>query len=192
MYFVFDIETTGIPERNNNDRNRYHPYSKIEKYSNSRVVSIAWIILDKNYKEVSRYYSLIEPKGFDIPVSSTKIHGITTEYASSLGRPIRDVINDFETMIRKCKVVVSHNIGFDMNVLSSEIYRFKRYDIARDLNKMDKMCTMAKGKTMLGLSKYPKLAELYGQLFGSNAMKEHHALEDAINCSKCFVELMKS
>lgn len=66
MYFVFDTETTGLPKCT----------SKNDKYWNNwndcRLVSIGWIIFDKNYKIHSSKYYLISstnrPSEDNIPI----------------------------------------------------------------------------------------------------------------------------
>ena len=77
-YLVFDTETTGLPKRPLNkfyssfDKKQYYPISDIIASSQSRLVSICWIVHDKNNTIMQSRYYIIKPDGFIIPEDRLK------------------------------------------------------------------------------------------------------------------------
>jgi DNA polymerase III epsilon subunit-like protein len=188
MYFIFDTETSGLPARGGPNRGYHHPRS-LTKYDSSRVVSIAWIVLDVELKEVNRGSLLIKPDSFYVSKESTRIHGITHEHAVRNGVGIRTVFDRLIDILAKCKCIVAHNVWFDVNVFTSECYRYENNELIALFDRSSKFCTMAKGKELLGLSRIPSLANLYKELFGDALTNAHDAWFDAWHCCECFMAL---
>ena len=61
---VFDIETTGFPERAG--WNNYYPPTDLSKYDKSRVVSASYAVLGKNYETIQSGSYVIKRNGFSI------------------------------------------------------------------------------------------------------------------------------
>ena len=90
-------------------------------------------------------------------------------------------------------VLVCHNIEFDLNVLLCEYHRHK---ISTKLNDLLKICTMINTIKLCAIPsqkhagyKYPKLSELYINLFGEEMKNLHNAVDDVSNLVKCFFHL---
>lgn len=190
MYFVYDTETSGLPARGGPHRGYYHP-KETAKYDSSRIVSIAWIVLDKDLNEVSKGDRLISPRDFVIGADATKIHGITQKYASENGMDIVQVLTELVDIIAPCKVLVAHNVWFDVNVLRSECFRYKQIELSALLDRSIKYCTMMHGKSILGLPRNPTLNILYTTIFGQGVENAHDARFDTYHCCKCFIDLKK-
>ena len=188
MYFIFDTETSGLPARGGPIRGYHHPRC-LTKYDSSRVVSIAWIVLDVEFKELDRGSVLIKPDSFYVSKESTRIHGITHEHAVRNGVGIRTVFDRLIDIIAKCKCIVAHNVWFDVNVFMSECYRYENNELIALIDRSSKFCTMAKGKELLGLSRIPSLANLYKELFGDALTNAHDAWFDTWHCCECFMAL---
>lgn len=189
MYVVFDVETTGLPETKG--YMKYYDYRNVSKYRTSRIVSIAWVILNENFDEVERHYYIIQPYKFIIPDKATQIHGISQTMAESEGIPFGDVVELFATSISTCNTLVAHNINFDINVLRSELTRFKAFELIKLLNSMTKICTMMFCKESFEMKRAPKLCDMYKMFFDDEMKNAHNALDDALNCAKCFIQLCK-
>lgn len=187
MYLIFDLETTGLPRMT--QAKRFANFKYVRYYDTSRIVSMSWIHLDKNYKKISSNYFIIKPDAYQIPKESSEIHGITTEYATKYGVPILDVFKVFKHSVSESQQIVAHNIRFDKSVLLSELYRYKQYHLIDDLLTKDEYCTMMQGKKALNKTKFPKLAELYKELHGIDMQNAHNALYDTMYCTDCFVKL---
>lgn len=187
MFLVFDVETTGLPRMTQNKRFANFKWPKY--YDTSRIVSISWVNLDKNYKRVSSNYCLIKPDDFNIPEDATKIHGITNDVALQYGVPIEEMFKNLNQTLLETKQLVSHNIRFDKAILLSELYRYNEMELLERLNRMDEYCTMMNGKKHLKAKKWPKLAELYQSLFDKEMIGAHDAFHDTVHCMDCFIKL---
>jgi DNA polymerase III epsilon subunit-like protein len=128
--FVFDTETTGLPERTAK-WGTYWDYKMNDKYESSRIVSIAWAsihnfdknnITDTNTNEI--HHHLRYPEGFtEIP--TTHIHGISLQETLTQGLPFGLILSNHDLAIAliEADYIIAHNVGFDYNVLMNELYR---------------------------------------------------------------------
>jgi DNA polymerase-3 subunit epsilon len=188
-YIVFDTETTGIPlEYSKLSGLRFYDYDQTDKYDTSRIVSIAWVVLDENLVEVSKYYQIIQPT-FEIPQSSINIHGITQIEALTDGVPFDDMALALSNTLSEfplIKAFVAHNIEFDMNVLKSELFRHKNEKLIDILSQKIEICTMQAGKDVVKNVRYISLATLYKACTNTNLENAHDALADTRGCAVCF------
>ena len=118
MYLIFDTETTGLP----NDFKA--PITDTDNWP--RVIQLAWQLHDKTGKLIEHKDFLIKPDGFNIPIASEDIHGISTELALEQGESISNVIKSFSETLSKAQFIVGQNVLFDINVLGSEFIRLKK------------------------------------------------------------------
>lgn len=127
---VFDTETTGLPERVPGAKwgspNEYWPYNMNEKYSHSRIVSIAWSFI-QSFDRIAVPYEKIKshiryPEGFD-SIPTAGIHGITYEMACSQGIPFTVILEDILDGIMHSEYIIAHNVMFDIHILLNELWR---------------------------------------------------------------------
>ena len=137
--FVFDTETTGLPEKTQK-WGTYWDYKMNNKYDSSRIVSIAWVLIasfDKN--NIDKYtntninintnnneihHHLRYPEGFtEIP--TTFIHGISLQDALTKGIPFGIILSNYglAEALLAADYIVAHNVGFDYHVLMNELFR---------------------------------------------------------------------
>lgn len=185
MELFFDTETTGLPERT---KKGLASYKTLKKYDTARIVSISWLAT-QNHKITNQAYYLIKPDNFNIPAESTAIHGITNEDANLNGCDINIMFEQFKEILVNCSNLVAHNIDFDINVLKSELYRYKRQDIIDILDTKNLVCTMKKGRDFLNQRTYPKLAHLYKTLYNEEMQNAHNAQYDTLCCYKCYIKM---
>lgn len=186
MEFFFDTETTGIPKRSGN---KYACHKKLENYDCSRIVSISWIVTQKQQVVVQAYY-VIKPDGFEIPQEASAIHKISTQEATSNGVPITQVFEELKKVLPLCVNMVAHNIAFDVQILKSELWRYGYTDMVSIIDDMHQICTMKKGKEVLKSKTYPKLQHLVHQLFNEDMTAEaHNAQADTYYCYKCYTQM---
>ena len=188
MFLIFDTETTGFPK----DWNA--PITDLDNWP--RVVQLAWQIHDENGELVEVQDHIIYPDGFDIPFNATKVHGISTERAKNEGRPLADVLTDFEEALEKCEYLVGHNVNFDLNVTGCEYYRVKGANPLDAKSPLDsctettaKLCELPGGRG--GRYKLPKLEELHRHLFGEGFAEAHNAAFDVEATARVFLELLR-
>lgn len=185
MYLFFDTETTGLP------RNWKAPVSDLNNWP--RLVQIAWLLYDRDGRQISGNDCIIQPDGFTIPPDATRIHGISTEHALREGVSLTDVLNDFHNLVSQADYLVGHNISFDEKIVGAE---FLRKNMANSLATKNKICTMEKSTNYCKLEgpygyKWPKLSELHYKLFKKGFEEAHNAAVDINATAKCFWELKR-
>ena len=188
MYLIFDTETTGLPRRWD------APITDTDNWP--RAVQIAWQLHDKWGKLIEHQDFLITPDGFNIPYDAEKVHGISTELAESKGVPIQQVFEKFNEALKKSQYVVGQNIGFDINIMGAEFYR---YGVETQLTQMPvldtcteitaDLCKIPGGRG--GRFKLPTLTELHEFLFGIPFAEAHNATADVEATTRCFFELIR-
>ncbi|KAG2485899.1 hypothetical protein HYH03_015344 [Edaphochlamys debaryana] len=88
---------------------------------------------------------------------------------------------------QRCVLLAGHNVGFDLAVVGSELWRLGRHDQARALLAHPAACTGALCKLLLG--GFRRLGELYSELTGNELEGAHNALADTEACAVCLQHL---
>ena len=189
MYLIFDTETTGLPQFTK--YRGFHDPQHTQFYDTARILSVSWLLLDKDLERVSAATYYVCPDGFRISPESILVHGITEEVARAKGVPIRTVLAALrEALAATTTTIVAHTLTFDLNVVASECHRYGEHALAACLKTKQRFCTMQEGKKMLRMGKNPKLGELYRALYGTETTNAHDAEYDTLYCCECFVALM--
>jgi len=186
-HLVFDLETSGLPECES--YGVYYPESDTSKYDSSRIVQIAYLVYDCKNAEVKRVNKIIRPEGFVI--KNSEFHGITQEMALK-GDDFGSVAMELAKDLKGCDTLVSHNIKFDFNVLSAELFRRGLGDILALVKGMGKECTMELSKGVCKIKrgshiKDPKLTEAYAFIVKKEVSgKLHDAMTDVVLCAEIY------
>lgn len=186
---IFDVETCGlIPKGCKWDEN-YMEFPQI--------VSIAWIFGEK------KEYHIIMPIGYEIPEESTKVHGITTEYANEHGEVFANVIDSFISDALNAQMICGHNIHFDTSIVKANILRYlgKSYYDANNVEdalfkgkRIDTMTSTMKwvdARAINGRLKFPNLTELYHRCFPKQEFDAHNAMADVKAVRECLPKLIE-
>lgn len=187
MYLIFDTETTGLPNNFN------APLSDSDNWP--RMVQIAWQLHDEEGNLIENQDYIIKPEGYDIPFNATRIHGISTKMANEQGRDLQEVLEEFNEVLKKTKVVAGHNIDFDYKIAGAEFYRRGIENILEKIPSADTMelgtdfCKLGGGRN--GKYKSPKLEELYEKLYGQKFDEAHNAAADVNATAQVFFEMMR-
>lgn len=200
LVLFFDLETTGLPKQPG--YNKYYSPKEISCYDSSRVVQIAIMLYEFNdleCKKITEENFIIKPSDFKI--ENDHIHGISNLSANQTGIEFKTAIDKIYDHFIKTNLLVAHNAQFDINVLSSELYRHDMFDLASYIEKLPYICTSHSTTNLLKLKfnkykyKQPKLIELYKWLFGkfppNMKNEQHNAVWDTQILSECFIELIK-
>lgn len=188
MYLIFDTETTGLPKRWD------APISDTDNWP--RCVQIAWQLHDAYGKCLDHQDYLVQPDGFNVPYDAEKIHGISTELAAEQGKPLAEVLENFNAALQQAKFVVGQNVKFDINVMGCE---FVREDMANTLQELPVLDTCTEHTASLcklpggryGRFKLPTLTELHQFLFDTPFEEAHNATADVEATTRCFLELIR-
>lgn len=187
MYLVFDTETTGLPQNFN------APISDSDNWP--RMVQIAWQLHDDDGTLLENQDYIIKPEGFDIPFNASRIHGITTKLANEEGRDLKEVLEEFNEVLKRAKFGVGQNVEFDYKIVGAEFFRKEIENNLQELPKADTMlfatdfCQLPGGKG--GRFKSPKLEEIYEKLYGHKFDEAHNAAADVNATAQVFFELMR-
>ena len=193
--FIFDLETTGLPRRG---RNRKLNYKDLTSFDGCRIVSISWILThdeddEKNViLDKSNYY--VKPEGFDIPQSSTNVHGLTLEMLNEKGISIHTIFHELLNMFSvkyNITEIISHNIDFDLNVLKSELYRYNNISLLEKIENARTYCTMLNAQIRMDYYKWPKLNEAYRYFYNKDITNAHEAEYDTLYCYEIYKALVK-
>jgi DNA polymerase-3 subunit epsilon len=185
MYLFFDTETTGLP------RNWKAPVTDLNNWP--RMVQLALLLYDDGGRQVAAENYIIRPEGYAIPAEVSRIHGITTERALEEGRPLNEVMREFDTYISEASCLVAHNMSFDEKIAGAE---FLRCLMKNSIEGKRKICTMQSTTEFCALPgpygyKWPRLSELHYKLFHTGFDEAHNAAVDIGATAKCFWELKR-
>lgn len=187
---LFDTETDGLPKAWNKNSIEVDNWPHIVEIS---AKALRFTRGDCFPEEVGSLSSIIYPDGFEIPEDVSKVHGITTEKARAEGRPILEVLSEFQALADEADAIVAHNLDFDIKVAEAAFYREKLTPYISD---MLPICTMKTTKNLVkapnarGGFKRPKLSELHSHLFGFEFEGAHRSGADTDALVACFVELL--
>jgi len=189
---IFDVETTGLPERNATLKN-------LEKYP--YIVQFSWIIYDASQNKISNINDhIIElPDDITIPIETSNIHGITNEKMRSEGKNINNILDIFTKDMLDSNILVAHNLTFDKTIVQAEYLRNERINWLGRHRKVE-YCTMKRSLNVCNIyrknaytgerrKKFPKLMELHNKLFNTVPNNLHNSLIDVFVCFRCFHQM---
>lgn len=135
---------------------------------------------------------LIRPDGFNIPYDAERIHGISTDLALEQGIPLTDVLGKFNEALSKASFVVGQNVGFDVNIMGAEFYRYGVETRMGSMKVLDTCTEITADLLKLpggrgGRYKLPTLTELHEYLFGEPFAEAHNATADVEATTRCFL-----
>lgn len=187
MYLIFDTETTGLPKKYN------APLTDLDNWP--RLVQLAWQIHDEKGGLVEVKNFIVKPDGFTIPYDSEKIHGISTDRANREGVELKIVLEEFAKSVATSKLIIGHNVQFDVNIMGAE---YLRAGVDSKLMDTEHLCTKDESTDFCaipggrgGKFKWPKLIELHHKLFNEGFDEAHNAAADVEATTRCFLELVR-
>lgn len=162
---LFDTETTGF-----------------DPLTGDRVIEIAAIELINDLPTDRQFHVLMDPER-DIPMESTKVHGITNAHIE--GKPKFLEIADAMLEFFGDAPLVAHNAPFDFNFIDAELARIKRPPLGR--GRMIDTLVLAKAR-------YPGMPNSLDALcrrfdIDLSARTTHNALLDCKLLAEVYVEL---
>ena len=188
MYLIFDTETTGLPKRWD------APITDTGNWP--RCIQIAWQLHDEMGKLIDHQDYLVRPDGFNIPYDAERIHGISTELAQAEGIALAEILEKFNIALSQTKFIVGQNLGFDINIMGCEHYRFGVDSPLTTIPVLD-TCTEVTASLLKlpggrgGKFKLPTLTELHQYLFDIPFNEAHNATADVEATTRCFLELVR-
>ena len=168
---VVDTETTGLSKTR-------------------RLVELGVVCFDDNGKNIDSWSVIIKPDNFEIPIDATNIHHITTKFALTNGVSIQSAFDQCNQILRRVKLIVGHNLPFDLHTLAIEICHLQfGHPIADQLCYIPRYDTHEMSKRILGRS--AKLDELYTILTKNPPTNMHRVIDDILMTKKVYDQLLK-
>jgi DNA polymerase III epsilon subunit-like protein len=197
-YIVFDTETTGLPGIKHGETvNKFiktpDATKFLKQYDTARLLQLSWAVYNETGKIIKMENHLIKPNGYK--VGATHIHGITENMANT-GEQFINVLQKFHDDFVKVKIIVGHNIKFDVNVMISEMRRHNQPKIMDEFISLKQFCTLQEGTQIAqiprkqGGYKYPKQCELYEKVLGKKMENAHNALFDVLNLGEIVTQMI--
>lgn len=180
MLFV-KVETNGLPKTKENEVS----CGNVSKWPNliSIYYKLGKINADTKKVDISlSSYHIIKPS-FEINKRAQLIHELTDDELNN-GENIIDVLNNMKKDMENnnVKIIIGHNILFDLNMTKAEILRNK---LTFDLEKYDLVDTM----TYKHSHEFIKLENLFLKLYGRKFRKSHKRKSLINIIIKCFEHL---
>lgn len=189
VFLIIDTETTGLPDTSGLPFGKYHHYTKLEKYSTSRIVQISYTLCNSQFDEISSHDFIIKRDNFSI--DNHQFHGITNQISDTEGVEFKYSAEDLFQKLKSTEYIFAHNAAFDINIIKSELCRYGLNEVLGLLNMKKIVCTMYLTKPIVkaigrsGLQKNPSLAELFRYCHGSDMDNAHNSRYDVLNLLYC-------
>lgn len=198
---VFDTETTGLlPSR--------FPLMTSNIDTFPYIVQLSYIIYDTDKHKILHEQNniIILPDKAEMSEQAVAVHGISKQLAKNRGIHIESALEILSLYLQQCKMVVAHNIDFDMTMVEAECLRAKiKYPFTSEkiyyctMNKTKDMCNIIRKFRNIGpygqlrmesYIKKPTLRELHMHLFNTTPKGLHDAMVDVRVCLRCFLKVV--
>jgi DNA polymerase III epsilon subunit-like protein len=175
---LFDVETSGLPDYNSRARAPHQPH----------IVQLAVMICDDQGNELETYDAIAKPDTWIIPPELTQIHGISQAHAMEVGIPEKQMMQFLLEKIKAAKLIIGHNIGFDMFCARIGMRRYELFDDSMDewwkgtarfctMKPMTQVCRIPSKNGKPGFN-FPKLEEAFEFAFKKPLENAHNAIYD--------------
>ncbi|NBC24154.1 MAG: 3'-5' exonuclease [Bacteroidetes bacterium] len=187
MYLVFDCSAAGKPKN-------WKAYPS-DTFSWPRLIHLAWILFDKDYKKIESGNEIISPDNYELTPEIEKFSKVTQERAEKEGKPLEEVLENFSKIVDKAEVVFAHNLRFNENVVLAE---FHRLNMPQRLEVSESYCIMMESTYFCkipgkgGKLKWPTLTELHQRVFGKPYANPNDAFHDTIAAAKSLFVLIEA
>jgi len=190
MHLIFDTETSDLP-------NFKLP---ADDPAQARIVQLGAMLCDgDDFAPVAELNTIIKPDGWTIAEGAQKVHGISLERAMDEGRPIADVIEEFDALFDRTDVLVGFNIRFDNKLVRGARRRLERPDRFGERPEVDvmRLCTRicnipptaAMMRAGINYAKSPKLEEAFRIMLEREMPDAHDAMGDVRATRDLLVDL---
>ena len=138
---VFDIETTGARINPSSQQKDDHSelmgsdiFADHPTFSDDRVVKLVCTLYNKAGELLEKYEWVLKPSNW-LAMSQKVLrkHGITEAKAKAIGVEFQDIMQKFERLLSKTKILVVHDLNFAKHILAAECHIRGFQVIAKEL-----------------------------------------------------------
>lgn len=189
LIIFWDTETTGLPDFKAPSESEHQPH----------LVQVAALLTDSIGKVVSSIDLTVAADGWEIPVETSELHGVTTARSREVGVPESVAVQTFLAMWRRASKRVAHNEQFDARIMRIALMRYATPEVADEFKAGTAECTARMSTPIVNLPpsdkmkakgmtfpKTPNLAEAYRHFFGADFANAHTALADVQACAAVY------
>ncbi len=184
-YLVIDSETSGLFD-----------YSRAaDAPGQPRLAQFGMIFVGPDHKVEVEHEFLIKPEGWEMTEEATRVTGLTTERLKAEGVPADQMLGLYAAAIDARRIIVGHNVSFDIKMLRAELRRAGMEDRFMTTRTI---CTMFGSRDMCQIPnangkgiKNPKLAEAC-EVLGIPQAAGHTALDDARSAYGIFLKMAEA
>lgn len=175
-YVVIDTETSGIP-RYKGDDGKPIP---ADAEGQPRLAELAMVFLDENLaieREIALY---VRPDNWKMDEGATAVNGLTDEFLNEHGKPVTEVLSEYQNAIEDGRIIVAFGAQFDCKILRGELRRAGLDDMFdKTLNTCLMRSCQGQGiKKANGKGGWPGLADVCAH-FGIEQEAKHTGMADA-------------
>lgn len=185
---VFDVETTGLIDFKADLIAPHQP----------RICQLAAELAEDDGTIVSSLNAIIKPDGWDsMPEGAFSAHHITFERCMDEGRPMPEVLEEFNAMKAQAAARAAYNIPYDKKMMAREA---GYHGVPHDSTGLESYCVMRMATPIVNMAptgkmvkagfgykpKPPKLIEAYQYFFGRGFDGAHDAMADVQATRKIF------
>lgn len=191
MILFFDTETTGFPA----------PRLTPDDPRQCHLVQLAAVLTEEDGTERACINLVVAPP-MPVPAEAAAVHGLTTEVVARSGVSERTAILLWHQLAARSRILVAHNIGFDLSVLEMAFRRLGRADLFVAHRERERRCTMEAARRVVNLPptpamvragrrepKAPKLHECVRHFWAEDLEGAHDALVDVRACARVYFHL---
>ncbi len=192
MYLAFDTETTGLPR----------DHLDLDHDAQPHLLQFAGIVFDQTGHEVSRLITLVKPGPRALLSQSAYMaHGISLDHAAEHGMEPIDVFYWFTVNAARARIIVGHNVSFDIHIMAILSRRLTGQDWAPS---SPTFCTMELAAPIVNLPptprmiatgrmqpKAPTLGECISHFFNEQLIGAHDAANDVRACIRVFRHMIQ-
>ncbi len=185
-YLVFDCSAIGKPKRWN------APHT--DTFNWPRMIHLAYRQYDDEYNLLDEGSDLVDLMGMELPYETARLSGIDQQMIDEEGRPVKEILAEFQEVIDESNYLFAFNMRFNFNVLAAAFYRA---GIENRLFQLEKYCIMKESTYFCklpgkdGRYKWPTLQELHQKVFGTKYENVNRADADVKAAADCLFKLIE-
>ncbi len=190
LIMFYDFETNGLPLFSEPSDDPRQPHI---------VQACAVLVDDTSRKRVAEFHAIARPDGWEIPEEVSKVHGISTEYAATVGINEMHIAGMVAALWRSCDLRVAHNESFDSRIMRIALKRFGEENLADEWKEGNSECTAILSTPLCKLPptdrmlaagrrgfKKPRLEEAYQHFVSQELPNAHTANGDVDGCEQIY------